>query len=119
MLDKRKNKQPLPKTCPYYRSETTHTICCQGLAADAECIMRFPSETSKTQNADLYCKKNFFFCPNAAMLNSVWRKYEIKKCRFNDGVECTEWDSCSCCGWNPIVDEARKSRLFNCENNHV
>jgi len=32
-------------------------------------------------------------------------------CPFNDGVDCRERYVCDKCGWNPVVDSARKKML--------
>ncbi len=62
-------------------------------------------DTSRTQNR-MFCSK---LCSN--------RYYEKKRskpieavCKYNDGVLCAN-HKCDRCGWNPVVEKARKEKL--------
>lgn len=36
------------------------------------------------------------------------KKYEYGGCRFRFGINCTNKEKCSSCGFNPSVENARK-----------
>lgn len=104
--------------CPYYNSETTQMIICEGIVHNSTLKTGFASIRTKRQHKKTFCEGVFFRCPHASMLNTKWKYYDVVSCKWNKGVECADLSQCDHCGWNPVVaaDRLRKYReIHSCE----
>lgn len=99
--------------CPYYKGETKQTISCEGIATKSVIQIGYTTTPEKLRYESLFCNGCFFRCPNAIMLNSKRKRYQIMRCKYNDGVECADTSRCKSCGWRPTVAQERLIRLVS------
>lgn len=105
--------------CPYYKSDTKQTICCEGIADNSVIQIRYTAIPEKLRYERLFCNGCFFRCPNAIMLNNKRKRYQIMRCKYNDGVECADTSRCKSCGWCPTVAQERWIRLASSLGNQA